>query len=291
MMNKFVVLASAVTSVAVAMQVLQRPAGPPNNGSINPQVRAETSTSSLAEELKPVRYADGRWGYVDNRNLFAIKPQFVSAKRFSEGLAPVSLDSKFGYIDSTGRFVIEPQFAFAEPFSEGLALVFPDWGLNFLGREEGYTLFVRAGYIDRNGKMLIRARFVENARSFSEGLAAFQAGINYTYGQSKWGYLDKKGNWAIQPRFAVAGDFSEGLAAVSGRVQERDEDHWGYTDKTGKVVIPLQFDRALPFLGGLAKVKTSNGWRYIDKQGEFVGTSFLPPPGPAALEGAKPVPH
>jgi len=41
------------------------------------------------------------------------------------------------------------------------------------------------GYIDHTGKMAIKTRFVENAHSFSEGLAAFQAGINYTSGQSK----------------------------------------------------------------------------------------------------------
>jgi hypothetical protein len=110
----------------------------------------------------------------------------------------------------------------------------------------------------------------------------------------KWGYLDKGGSWAILPEYDFAGDFSDDLAAVSGRIQGRDEDHWGYIDKmgkVGKVVIPLQFDSALPFVGGLGKVKTNKGWRYIDKQGEFVGTRFLPSPGPVALEGAKPMPH
>ena len=255
------------------------------------QMQTETSVAISSEGLTPVRSADGKWGYIKQKQTYAIKPQFDDAKRFSEGLAPAALGKKFGYIDATGRFVIEPQFVFAEPFSEGRALVFPDWGLNFFGRAEGYTLFVRAGYIDHTGKMVIKDRFVENAHSFSEGLAAFQAGINYTYGQSKWGYLDNSGNWAIQPQFDVAADFSEGLAAVSVRVQKGDRDRWGYIDKTGTLVIPAQFDKALPFAGGLAKVKTNTGWRYLDKQGNFVGTDFLPSPGPVMLEGAKPVPH
>jgi hypothetical protein len=256
-----------------------------------PQVQAETSVSLPSDGLTPVKSVDGRWGYIDKSQNYVIKPQFARAKRFSDGLAPAALDKKFGYIEATGRFAIEPQFVFAEPFSEGLALVFPDWGINLLGHAEGYTLFVRAGYIDRTGKMVIKPRFVENARSFSEGVAAFQAGINYTYGHSKWGYLDKRGNWAIQPQFDTAADFSENLAAVSLRGQGRDRDQWGYIDKVGKFVIPVQFDRALPFAKGLAKVKTSNGWRYIDKQGNFVGTGFLPSPGPIAPEGGKAVPH
>jgi WG containing repeat len=256
-----------------------------------PQMQAETSATFSSEGLTPVRSADGRWGYIEQKKTYVIKPQFDDAKRFSEGLAPAALGKKFGYIDATGRFVIEPQFVFAEPFSEGLALVFLDWGLNFFGQAEGYTLFVRAGYVDHTGKMVIKDRFVENAHSFSEGLAAFQAGINYTYGQSKWGYLDKTGNWGIQPQFDVAADFSEGLAAVSVRVQKSDRDRWGYIDRTGTLVIPAQFDKALPFASGLAKVKTNTGWRYLDKQGRFVGTDFLPSPGPIVLEGAKPVPH
>jgi WG containing repeat len=255
------------------------------------QMQTETSVTISSEGLKPVRSADGKWGYIEPKQTYAIKPQFDDAKRFSEGLAPAALGKKFGYIDATGRFVIEPQFVFAEPFSEGRALVFPDWGLNFFGHAEGYTLFVRAGYIDHTGKMVIKDRFVENAHSFSEGLAAFQAGIDYTHGQSKWGYLDSSGNWAIQPRFDVAADFSEGLAAVSVRVPKGDRDKWGYIDKKGILVIPVQFDRALPFASGLAKVKTNTGWRYLDKQGKFVGTDFLSSPGPIVLEGAKPVPH
>jgi hypothetical protein len=260
-------------------------------GSSAPQVQSETSVPLPSEGLTPARSADGRWGYIDQKKAFAIKPQFESAKRFSEGLAPAALSKKFGYIDATGRYVIQPQYVFAEPFSEGLALVFPDWGVNFFGHAEGYTLFVRAGYIDHTGKMIINARFVENAHSFSEGLAAFQAGINYTASESKWGYLDKIGNWAIQPQFDIADDFSDDLAAVSIRVQQGGQDRWGYIDKTGKPVIPMQFDKALPFIRGLAKVKTRDGWRYLDKQGRFVGTRFLPSPGPIAIDGAKPVPH
>jgi hypothetical protein len=289
MMSRFLVFISVVTFTVLAIQARQRHEGSHGSGGSEAWVQAEASRSS-SEDLKPVRTSRGKWGYVDNRNALVINPQFDSAKRFSEGLAPAALGKKFGYIDSTGRFVIEPQFAYAEPFSEGLALVFLDWGINFLGRAEGFTFFVRAGYIDRTGKTLIKPRFVENARSFSEGLAAFQAGTDYTHGQSKWGYLDKQGNWAIQPQFDIGDDFSEDLAAVSGHLQGREGEYWGYIDKSGKIVIPLKFDRALPFAAGLAKVKTSDGWRNIDKVGKFVGTE-LPSPGTVGLERAKPIPN
>ena len=284
-MHKVLVWILAVAFSGLAIPILQRVGASPNGGTTLAEVQADTR---LAEGLVPLRSIDGRWGYIDRNQTYVIKPQFEMAKKFSEGLAPAALDKKFGYIDSTGRFVIQPQFAFAEPFSEGRALVFPDWGINFLGHAEGYTLFVRAGYIDRTGKMVIRARFAENAHNFSGGLAAFKPGINYTYGQSKWGYLDKTGNWAIQPRFDIAEDFSEDLAAVCVRAQGPDRDQWGYIDKAGKFVIPPQYEKAQPFFRGLAKVKTSNGWHHVDKQGKFARTDSLSSPDPIAPERANP---
>lgn len=274
-MDKVLVWILTVTFSALAIPILQGLGTSSNRGATIAEVQTDTH---LPEGLVPLRSVDGRWGYVDRNQTYVIKPQFEMAKRFSEGLAPAALGKKFGYIDSTGRFVIQPQFVFAEPFSEGLALVFPDWGINFLGHQEGYTLFVRAGYIDRTGKMVIRSRFAENAHNFSGGLAAFKPGINYTYGQSKWGYLDKTGNWAIQPQFDIAEDFSEDLAAVCVRIYGPYRDQWGYIDKLGKFVIPPQYEKAQPFSRGLAKVKTSDGWHHVDKQGKFARTDSLPHP-------------
>ena len=59
---------------------------------------------------------------------------------------------------------------------------------------------------------MIEPRYLENAASFSEGVAAFQPGA--ASGNAKWGYLDKSGKWAIKRQFDIAGDFSQGLAAV-----------------------------------------------------------------------------
>jgi hypothetical protein len=234
---------------------------------------------------------DGRWGYLDKSQNYVIKPQFDWAERFSEGLALVGLRQKFGFIDTTGKFVIEPQFAYARSFSEGLALVFPDWGFNVLGHTEGYTLFVRAGYVDHTGKMAIKPRFVEDAHSFSDGLAAFKAGIDYGRGEAKWGFLAKNGKWAISPQFDLASDFSEEVAAVKVHIRGQDLGQWGYIDKAGKFVIPAKFDKALSFVGGLARVETKDGWRYIDKHGAYVRGDFTAVPGPVTPHGLTPIPH
>ena len=55
----------------------------------------------------------------------------------------------------------------------------------------------------------------------------------------KCGYMDVTGKMkVIQPQYAAAHDFSEGLAAVSN-----DERNYGFIDKTNRMVISASFQR------------------------------------------------
>jgi len=84
------------------------------------------------------------------------------------------------------------------------------------------------------------------------------------YGElDKVGYIDKEGDFVIEPKFDDAKDFYEGLAPVKvGR-------KWGYIDKTGEFVIEPQFDNADIFSSGVAAVQVDGKWGFIDKTGEF----------------------
>ena len=57
----------------------------------------------------------------------------------------------------------------------------------------------------------------------------------------KWGFIDAKGQYVINPQFDNAGDFSEGLAAVE------IGDRWGFIDTKGQYIVKPQFDSAGPF--------------------------------------------
>ena len=57
----------------------------------------------------------------------------------------------------------------------------------------------------------------------------------------KWGFIDTKGQYVINPQFDNAGEFSEGLAPVEigGK--------YGFIDTKGQYVINPQFDNAGEF--------------------------------------------
>lgn len=81
----------------------------------------------------------------------------------------------------------------------------------------------------------------------------------------KWGYINRKGEVVIQPQFAQARFFSEGLAVAC-----IERERCGYIDETGKFAINPQFQAAFRFSEGLAAVKVEDKIGYIDKTGKFV---------------------
>jgi hypothetical protein len=103
-----------------------------------------------------------------------------------------------------------------------------------------------------------RSRFAE-VGALNEGLAYVRVG-------KKWGYVDKAGSIVIKPRFALADDFSEGLALV----QPHADGKYGYIDKTGKMVIGARFKDAADFHYGVAGVTLGKRDVVIDKAGKIV---------------------
>ena len=80
-----------------------------------------------------------------------------------------------------------------------------------------------------------------------------------------WGYVDKNGEFAIEPKFHDAWNFHEGLAVV------KVEWARGYIDREGKYVVEPKYQYAGPFRDGKAKVMLDDVWEYIDHEGKKVG--------------------
>jgi len=189
-----------------------------------------------------------QWGFIDTSGSFVIPPSFDQALSFSEGLAPVAsgrrpiakpcfhpvgttnpqyIGSKWGFIMNNGKWAIRPSFDQAESFSEGLAAV--RVGATWRPHPESGCFFLfggKWGFINKAGALVIRPGFDE-VRSFSEGLAAVRIGVKWTPDRvgnnvdglpgGKWGFIDRKGTFLIQPQFSYAKSFKSGKAYVEIR--------------------------------------------------------------------------
>lgn len=155
--------------------------------------------------------------------------------------------------------------------SAGLACdaTYPIW----IPRSQSADAFYRfekddkAGYIDRNGKIVIPPvlnRGSNGGAEFHDGLLEIDVSNGH--------YVDTKGKLVIDGKSLYRGwDFSEALAVA----MRKNESQWGYIDRSGKFAISPRFkssddDYVWPFAGGFAKIKVQGKYGYIDHSGEFV---------------------
>jgi hypothetical protein len=146
---------------------------------------------------------------------------------------------------SSNDFIMYPSLSMrsGKGFSNGLAKV---------------TVDNKCGFIDREGRLVIKPRF-DDAGPFSEELAPVEMA-------GKWGYIDKRGEIVIPLKFDWALRFYEGRALVMV------EDKWGYISPKGEMVIKPQFDEAGSFSEGVARVCIYDKdfkWGFIDQVGKY----------------------
>jgi hypothetical protein len=209
---------------------------------------------AFSEGLAAV-FTNGKWGYIDKAGKLVIPPKYDFAEGFSDGLAAVGVAGNpptFGFIDHNGQVAIALHYHTAAPFHEGVAIVrehelIGKWyGTSVIDRtgrrvygpvteaineyHQGvastYSLDGSAlGFIDRQGKHVLKTTFAGVDTYFSEGLAA----VSSPDGKSG-GYINKTGNLVIKGSFSMACPFSKGLAFIHTA-------QWaGYIDTTGQFV-------------------------------------------------------
>lgn len=193
------------------------------------------------------RFGDGlaavtikrKLGYIDRSGKVVIEPRYERARPFREGLAAVTLDAcedansvRYGFIDKSGRLLIEPRFRDTNGFSDGLA---------------GVELASGWGFIDRTGKMAIPARFAK-VKDFREGLAPVLE-ISESH-EDYLLYLELLGGTDEQPRKRFVGK-------------------WGFIDRKGRFAIPPRLDYAWEFGAGRACVFHKNKRYYVDAKGRL----------------------
>ncbi|WP_258000307.1 WG repeat-containing protein [Bacillus sp. Marseille-P3661] len=81
----------------------------------------------------------------------------------------------------------------------------------------------------------------------------------------RWGYINSKGNFMIQPQFELALDFQANDLAV---VKENKK--FGVINKSGHFILKPRYEAIQPFSEGRAVVKDAQGYKVIDERGNIV---------------------
>ena len=254
-------------------------------------ISLSTFAQTYITQVKP--YGEKLWGYINQKGETVIEPTYKKCYEFSEnGLAPIYESKKFQFINTSGEILATD--------IEGFKLI---EGFIGIGGLQGYSDGMVAvqknkswGFLDSKGVVAIMLKY-EKVSSFKNGFAVAQGGGNFfvidkSGGETKIeiadlvsvkgftdglapfadntkmnGFIDTKGQIAVPAQFASVGYFHAGLAWA-----KTADKKVGFINKDGEWAIDPQFLAAKNFdpVSGLARIKTEDGWTYVNKTGEII---------------------
>jgi phosphate transport system substrate-binding protein len=135
---------------------------------------------------------------------------------FAQGLAPVCLNGLWGYIDTNGKYVFEPQFDYAESF--------------YYHKYPTVRVGNYYGAVNSDGEYAVLP-WLESIGDFWYGYAAAKH-------DGLWGIIDEEGFWAVDPIYAVIGDYNAVCAVVSMDEKASLWDVYNVAPGAGLVSLP-----------------------------------------------------
>lgn len=200
----------------------------------------------------------GKWGLIDQTGKELARPKYDSAIEFDEGAdtAIIEQNNQFGLIDIKGRELIPPMYDLVSNFHDGMAMIKIDG---------------RIGFASREGSQAVQAISPRFGGVGLFGLSSFHEGLAPVSNARGIGYIDKTGEWVVEPKYRNAGYFYEGRAWVANQ-----DERVGFIDRLGREVVDLQYVTVGNFQDGMAMVGIQNGRTrgilagFIDKSGREV---------------------
>jgi len=263
------------------------------DGSIYKKYLEVKYSNKLTSQEYPdfIRCSDSRF-LVSDESVWKIideKGFAVTNSAFSY-LSPPNSDGMMMYVDEAGARLIDKDGVVQGIFSKSLESAgLCSENLIAICENGNYS------YYSIRGDKLFGA--YEEAGTFTNGLAAVKAG-------GKWGIIDSKGNYVINPKYedvklddqgeyicnsviiakensqyqlydskwnAVKGFSCDNMdiPTKDGIIAFMSDGKWGFVDTKGKVVIEPQYDKAKSFSNGLAAVCKDGLWGFIDREGNI----------------------
>lgn len=196
-------------------------------------------------------------GYVDKQGEIIVGPEYLTAGFFNEGYGKAANKEGTVYINGTGTPQFGRVFDGGTDFSEGKAVVYIGDGIYLLDT------------ISKTVLQFDPSRFIFSNTGFSNGLLCVE--VKVPNSKPLYGYMDETGQLVIEPQYAYATDFKEGLALV-----HTPDGNMQYIDTSGTVIVDLgqvAFDPINTdyqnhyFSEGIAYTPLGH---YIDKNGQVL---------------------
>lgn len=236
-------------------------------------------------------YQDGAGGYsyIDAKGAIAFPKKFRSVSTFSEGIASVQekKGEAYSYINQKGEVLFQKEERVLGGFNSGLART----------RNKETEKF---GFIDKTGALIIPEN-LHRVYDFDEGLAVMmdesgKYGVINTKGEQvlapslswldykykngflkargenpeTYGFIDRKGNWVVEPLYQIVSHFEDGWAIV----KKAEDEHFIVIDTTGKLVFKTPFtDESIKLIGNrILKVNKRgvNNYGYYKWNGDLI---------------------
>lgn len=225
-----------------------------------------------------VVYLDGNCGVIDVNGQWVLDPIYDDlGKEFVDGYIFAQRGNRVGVIDRQGNWVrdihhdatighngdlahlkttpIKPENEFEYPRDRFLlinmdgkqsTIDFEATGLFF---EDGLMPVVRdakIGYVNQELELVIPCRLGHPDEELEEWIDYWSFNVRFSEGAApamsngKWGYIDTKGNWLIEPTFKQSYNFRGGLALVV------DEQTIGYINRQGEYTWRVPLEETIP---------------------------------------------
>lgn len=170
----------------------------------------------------------GSWKYFDSEESGFFSESYEEVSSFAHGIAAVKEGGSWKLIDRNGNAAGDSVFEDIKLYGSGEYL----YDGIFVAKSGGFY-----GLYNQKAELVAAVACID--------MDAYYGGdIAYQDQSGKWGFLSKKGEIVIEPRFDGARSFSNGLAAVCM------DGKWGFIDISGELAIDCQFLDAGYFTSG-----------------------------------------
>lgn len=169
-------------------------------------------------------------GIINKKGDIILEINYDSIKLLTKNTTSIiKSNDKYGVIDENGKVIIEPKLDNLPILNDSNITYFVK-EKSKLNYKDGNPIFNKKyGLLDNTGKVIVEAKF---------DFLAFQNGVGIVKVENKWGVINQKGNFIINPKFEdidLNGFKNDLLVVKSGN-------KWGVIDQKGNFIITPKYD-------------------------------------------------